>query len=276
MTKFAIFVHDAKPDSMELASKTSEFLQHIGHDSFTETNESFSLETLENIDLAICLGGDGTILRAVHSAAPVGVPVLGVNLGRLGYLAHLEASQLQESLRSFVSGKFSIEERMTLEIATTKADGTRTLVAQCALNEAVVEKAISGHTVRLSVSLGGTQFITYAADGLIVSTATGSTAYNLSARGPLVSPNLQMLLLTPVSPHMLFDRSMVLDPTFEIVVELLDPRPARLVVDGFTKAELQPGDKVVCKQSPYPAKFVVFEPTNFQSILKTKFQLSGR
>jgi len=145
-----------------------------------------------------------------------------------------------------------------------------------ALNEAVIEKRESGHTVRLLVSIAGVRFISYATDGLIVATPTGSTAYSLSARGPIVSPQIRAIVLTPVSPHMLFDRPLVLDPEEPVTVEMLGHRPADLSIDGRRVAGLAEGDTVTCRADPEVARFVRFGRHRFHQILKTKFGLSDR
>jgi len=145
-----------------------------------------------------------------------------------------------------------------------------------ALNEGVLEKQEPGHTVRMMVKIDGTPFTTYAADGLIVATPTGSTAYSLSARGPVVSPRHRALLLTPVSPHMLFDRSLVLDPDETVEVEVVGHRPVVLSVDGQRAASLSEGDTVVFRASAAEAHFVRFGRRRFHQILKAKFGLSDR
>lgn len=229
-------------------------------------------EAVQNADLAVSLGGDGTMLRTVQLALPAAVPVMGANLGQLGYLTSVDPANLCDALQSWLEGRFSIEERLLLRVQLS-----RTGQVLSALNEAVLEKTVPGHTVRLDLSLSGTSFITLAADGVIVATPTGSTAYNLSARGPILSPLLQALLVTPVSPHMLFDRSLVLDAASTVKLEVLEERPAVLVVDGAEVAVLQPGDVVECRADERRARFVIFEDhAAFHSIVKAKFNLSDR
>ena len=145
-----------------------------------------------------------------------------------------------------------------------------------ALNEAVIEKTPSGHTVRLAVIVDGEFFTTYAADGLIVATPTGSTAYSFSARGPIVAPTHRCLVLTPVSPHMLFDRTLVLDPHTSLKLEVTGHRPATVSVDGRNLVELQPGDAIECTASPRTARLVTLGHHDFHGILKTKFGLADR
>jgi NAD+ kinase len=229
----------------------------------------------DTVDLAVSLGGDGTMLRTVAMAAGRGIPVLGVNLGQLGYLTEVEPPALERALERFVAGDYEVEERMTLSVIVTGPDGV-VQSEQSALNEATVEKTVPGHTVRVAASIDGTPFVTYAADGLLMSTPTGSTAYNLSARGPLLSPRLRALILTPVSPHMLFDRPVVLDPGQRIQLEVLGPRPAMLVVDGLTVCTLEPGATVDFREGDRPARLVTFGLRDFHAILRAKFHLADR
>jgi NAD+ kinase len=213
------------------------------------------------------------MLRAVQLVD--GVPIIGVNVGLLGYLPEVEAPFLISALERFFAGEYRIEDRMLLEIIVERADGDDGL--QCrALNEAVIEKQESGHTIRMLVFIEGAAFTSYAADGLIIATPTGSTAYSLSARGPIVSPQHRAILLTPVSPHMLFDRSLVLDPEEPVTVEMLGHRPADLFVDGHPVTSLFEGDRVTCGPAPDVARLVRFGTRHFHQILKAKFGLSDR
>ncbi len=226
---------------------------------------------MEGVELAISLGGDGTMLRAVDGVAAHGAAVLGVNVGQLGYLTAVEPDDMLSALERYLGGTHRIEERMLLDVQVE--GGPRRL----ALNEAVVERTENGHTVRLAVSLDGEFFTTYAADGLIVATPTGSTAYSFSARGPIVDPAHWAMVLTPVSPHMLFDRAMVLGPRATVRLEVLGERPARLEADGQRiVGTLDPGAVVVCTAADEPARLVRFGGSNFHHVLKQKFGLSDR
>ncbi len=227
----------------------------------------------------LSLGGDGTMLRAVRMLGGDPVPLLGVNLGRLGYLTEVEAEGLDDALRRFMAGQddghWQIDERLLLDVVATDAAGGP-LGTWRALNEAVVEKRESGHTVRLMAKIDGEAFTSYAADGLIVATPTGSTAYSLSARGPIVSPKHRALLLTPVAPHMLFDRTLVLDPSETITIEVVGHREANLAVDGQQVVALGEGDQVHCSPSVHTARFVRFGDYHYHQILKAKFGLADR
>jgi NAD+ kinase len=219
------------------------------------------------------------MLRTVKMLGGSGVPIIGVNIGLLGYLTEVEPPALTAVLERWAAGseagEWRIEERMMLD-ATLHRCAVDAIESWMALNEGVLEKQEAGHTVRLLVRIDGATFTSYAADGLIIATPTGSTAYSLSARGPVVSPTHRALLLTPVSPHMLFDRSLVLDPEEEVEIEVIGIRPATLSIDGQTVATLSEGDTLVVRASASVARFVRFGQRRFHQILKTKFGLSDR
>lgn len=231
---------------------------------------------LGTVDLAVSLGGDGTMLRTVDLVAGTGTPVLGVNVGQLGYLTEIEPADLQGALKAVFAGEHDVEERMLLSIRLHAPSRGEVPSPQVALNEAVLEKTPLGHTVRLNVQVDGEFFTPYAADGLIVATPTGSTAYSFSARGPIVAPEHRALVLTPVSPHMLFDRSLILNPDAVIRVEVDGHRPATLSVDGRNLGELGQGDAIECTAAPDPARLVTFGDRDFLGILKAKFGLTDR
>ena len=227
-----------------------------------------------NLDLAISLGGDGTMLRTVDLVYECGAAVLGVNVGQMGYITEVEPDGLFRALEQLLSGEYAVDERMVLEVSVGSAGDANG--RWWALNEAVLEKGRSTRLVRLSVEINGTFFTTYAADGVIVATPTGSTAYSFSARGPIVSPRHRCLLLTPVSPHMLFDRSLVLDADEELRFTIDEPRGVLLTLDGIELGLLAQGDTVTCTGGPKPARIVTFGVRDFHQILKVKFGLADR
>ena len=232
-------------------------------------------------DLVISLGGDGSILRAVRLAAgdgADGVPVLGVNFGQLAYLAEVEPCDARSAVERWLAGDFRLEERMRLAVRVRTAGAADSGFAAVpgALNEAVVEKVDRGRSARLALSVDGRFVNAYRADGLIVASPTGSTAYSLSAQGPIVAPSHQALLVVPVSPHSLFDRSLVLPPTAVVRVEVQGERPAALALDGDVRRVLQPGGVVECTASPHPARLVTFGHRDFHDILTAKFGLGDR
>jgi NAD+ kinase len=231
----------------------------------------------KGLDLVLVLGGDGTMLRAVRMVYPEPVPILGVNAGQLGYLSAIEPSELEATLPRLLRGDFEVSERMMLEIVVkSPGEGGSVERTEFALNEAVLEKVGAGRLIRLLVSINGTPFTTYAADGVIVATATGSTAYSFSARGPIVSPDHRCLLLTPVSPHMLFDRSLVLGAAEELEFLVTDDRPVSLTIDGREGGHLASGEVIVCRAAPGAARLVARRPADFHQLLKAKFGLADR
>lgn len=225
-------------------------------------------------ELVVSLGGDGTMLRSVHLLEGAPVPLLGANLGSLGYLTEIEPENIATALDRFFAGaergEWQFDERMMLDVAIDGDPAGR------ALNEAVVEKSNAGHTVRLLARIDGEPFTYYAADGLIVATPTGSTAYSFSARGPIVSPRHRAMLLTPVSPHMLFDRTLVLDPSEVVEIEVSGHRDAEVVIDGRSVGVLVDGGVVRCAPSEATARFVRFGVSHYHQILKAKFGLFDR
>jgi NAD+ kinase len=226
-------------------------------------------------DLAVTIGGDGTMLRAVELVGRFGTPVIGVNVGHLGYLTEYEPGEALDAIEQALDGAADIDERMMIEVSIVRTDGTAE-GPWLGLNEVVIEKAGQGHTVRLGVSFDGHRFTSYAADGLIVATPTGSTAYSLSARGALVAPGHRCLQLTPVAPHMLFDRPLVVAPDTEIRIEALGATDVSVVVDGRTTAMLALGDVLVATGADVCARLVTSGTRRFHDILKAKFGLKDR
>ncbi|HEY5665031.1 MAG TPA: NAD(+)/NADH kinase [Ilumatobacter sp.] len=287
MIRVVIVAHHGHPDARALAADTVAWLRARGDVAWipTEDAAAFAMPDLggdaaaTTADLVLCLGGDGTMLRAVKLLDGAAVPLLGVNLGRLGYLTEVEAGAIHEALERFAAGAetghWQLDERMMLDVSVTAADGTHVGTWR-ALNEAVVEKQLSGHTVDLLVRIDGDRFTSYATDGLIVSTPTGSTAYSLSARGPIVSPKHRALLITPVAPHTLFDRSLVLDPTERVDVEVIGDRSASVAIDGLAVCDLTIGCSVGCVPSAATARFVRFGEHRYHQVLKAKFGLTDR
>lgn len=284
MATVAFFPHHERAEAVALAKRAIARLEGLGHhcrvpavDATATGLEAWSVAGADlwaALDLAVSLGGDGTMLRTIDLVAQHDVPILGVNVGHLGYLTEVEPAMLDRALDRFLAGDHLLEQRMLLEVLVSIA-GAEPRVVRHAMNEAVVRSA-GTHVVRLEMSIAGELFTTYAADGLIVATPTGSTAYNLSARGPIVAPELHALVVTPVAPHQLFDRSLVLSPDDEVRIELLGWRQAHLLCDGVDVTALAPGDAVVCRRGPWVAKVVTFGRRDFRGILRKKFGLEDR
>ena len=283
MAAIAFIPHRTRPQAADLIAATAEWLEGLGHQVRVPTEDAEAVglkrwmvdedEISDGLDLAVSLGGDGTMLRAVHLMCAAEVPVLGVNVGHLGYLTEVDPAGMRDAIERWLAGEQPVEARMTLEVRVETTGGTSS--RHMALNEAVLQRTGAGHTVRVGMTIDEVPFLSYVADGLIVSTPTGSTAYNLSARGPIVSPGLRAMVLTPVSPHMLFNLSLVLGGPEIVRFEVLDGRPADLVVDGQHIAELETGDTVTCFAGPKDARLVALHRRDFHRIVKAKFGLDG-
>ena len=283
MATVALIVHEIREDAERAALTLATWLTERGHDLALLASNADDLnieasvrepeELARDASVVVSLGGDGSMLRAAQLAAPFGVPVLGVNFGQLGYLTAVEPDGMIEAVSETLEGNVDIEMRMRVAVTVTRASG-ETIDAGHALNEALVERNESGRTVRLGVTIDGGYFISYSADGIIIASPTGSTAYSMSARGPIVAPLHEALVVTAVSPHQLFDRSVVLNPTSVVEIEVLPDRNASLSLDGRSLFELEPGDCVRCTRSTIPAGFVSLHGEEFLTVLKTKFGLS--
>lgn len=285
MSRFLLVAHPTRAEAIELARLLDRQLRVAGHSTWMPDAVERGLADIDTdgdpatTDFVIALGGDGTMLHAVHALGGVPVPIVGVNLGNLGYLTEVEPDQataaIERVLQRPADGRWTIDERMMLDVVVVDESG-RVDAPWRALNEAVLEKQQTGHTVSFEVRIDGEAFTTFAADGMIVSTPTGSTAYSMSARGPIVSPKHRAMLVTPVAPHMLFDRSLVLDPSETIELAVTGERSAAIAVDGRLVAQLSPGSTVRCKPSECTARFVRFGDHSYHQVLKTKFGLADR
>jgi NAD+ kinase len=276
-----LLAHPDRPAARKLAEEASAWLTERGHearqlDGDEVHHTSDRAPEYGALDLAVSLGGDGTMLRTVDLASPYGVPVLGVNLGQLGYLTSVEPDALLGALERFLAGDYEVEARMTLDVTVMETDGT-CMLRRSVLNDVVLQRPGGGHTIRIDLSVNEVPFLTYAADALILASPTGSTAYNLSARGPIVSPRARTLIVTPVAPHMLFDRSLVLDADDTVALVPAEGRPADIVVDGWLVAELVPGRTLTCTSGSRDALLVsARDGHDFHGVLKRKFGLGDR
>jgi len=231
-------------------------------------------EFAAGLDLVVSLGGDGTLLRALGLTLSDRVPVLGVNAGRLGFLAEVEADDLRAALDAVDAGRHHVERRTTLA-ARVLIDG-RDAGEELAVNDVVLEKAARERLAAVAVRLGdGGPFARYAADGIIVASPTGSTAYSFSAGGPIVSPRLDALLLTPIAPHMVFNRTLVLHPDEGVRLEVLPDSPPLIeIVDGRAVRELPPGAVVEVRRGRHDALLVRVARADFYRLVRSKFRLA--
>jgi NAD+ kinase len=271
--------HADRQRAVRIAKETARWLESHGHGAVVLPQVqpgSPAPEQIEKLDLVVSLGGDGTLLRAVAMVVGSGTPVLGVNFGRFGYLTAVEPEGLQRAIERFLAGDYDLERRMTVDALVVHEHNGTVQRAATGLNDIVLARPSGAHTINTSVAIAGKRFLSYAADSMIVSTATGSTGYNFSARGPIVSPKLRCLVLTPVSPHQLFDRSVVLDCSDEIAFYLDGRSPAEVIVDGVPCGQVGLGEHLVCRAGERDAMLVNFGDRNFEAVLKNKFRLADR
>ena len=226
----------------------------------------------EGVEIVFALGGDGTFLRAAELARPAKAPLLGINLGKVGFLAEAETGDLERAVREIVAGTYTVDERLTLDVRA-EYDG-RLIAESFALNEVSVEKGQRAQMLELLVDVDGRPLSRYGCDGVVCATPTGSTAYAFSAGGPVVWPEVEALLLVPVSAHALFSRPLVTAPTstFSITV---DPYTsfAVLCCDGRRTWDLPPGARVTVERGDLPVRVVRLNPRPFTDTLVAKFAL---
>ncbi|MBC7226930.1 MAG: NAD(+)/NADH kinase [Thermoflexales bacterium] len=247
-----IFIHPQIPAAPALAREIARWLRERGIRVWEtdSLDEDAVLPDLRGTDLLVTLGGDGSILRAAHHTAGHPALILGVNLGRMGFLTEAEPDGWEEVLGHVLRGEYWVEERMMLR--AVRAGGRP---AQDALNDVVVGPGALGRVVHLEARVDGDLLTTYVADALIIATPTGSTAYALAAGGPIMPPQQRNILLVPVAPHLSLDRAVVLAEGVRVRVVVRGHSPASLILDGEVVAELPPGDAVEVEASPYVARF---------------------
>lgn len=232
-------------------------------------------ESIDQLECILVLGGDGTLLNAARIFANTSIPLLGVNLGQLGFLTSLEIPDLYQGLEMLLEDQYIIEERMMLEAEIIR-DG-KLLRSFFALNDVVVTKGAFSRMIRLKTYVSGNYVDTYPADGLIVSTSTGSTAYSLSAGGPIVAPNLDVMILTPICPHTLYSRPIVISADQEVTIFLCTSNAeVMLTVDGQHGLRIQENDQITVKRAPTVTRLVRFPGRSFFEVLREKLREGGR
>ena len=262
-SRVGIIHHPKKPESISLSKEIGDFLltqgiAEIWYESAWE--EERILSHLQTVDLLITLGGDGTLLRAARMGAPYDLPMLGVKMGRLGFLAEIQPDAWIEPLRAMLEGHYWVEERLMVNVRVERMDpntGARAVLCEYdALNDVVLSRGDLARVVRISAELDGGYLTTYTCDGLIVSTATGSTGYALAVGGPILPPELRNILVIPIAPHLSMDRAVVLSEGSEVRLQAYADYHPMLTVDGQVVVELLEGDHVVVVGSPHTARFV--------------------
>lgn len=238
------------------------------------TEEPLSPELMDRVDVVIVLGGDGTVLRASHAVGKSRVPMIGVNLGTIGFLTEVEQDAMEDMVDRLISGKYFTEQRMQLS-GVIRRSGNRPAEHFTALNDIVVIRLGVLRLIALRIYVNDVFFDRYEADGLILSTPTGSTGYNLSAGGPLVSPAAKLMVMTPVSPHSLSKKSIVFDAGDRIRIVLEEKRKTQIneaivSFDGYRNYEISVEDEVEIEASDVPLSLIRFEQRGFYQVLSKK------
>lgn len=256
MKRVGILHHPKLAPSLPLAHHIVSYLAGKGIDSWMGSawDESQVAPRIAGLDLLITLGGDGTILRAARMSARHKVPILGINLGRLGFLTELTPENWEEKLPDMLEGYYWIEERMMLRAESSRRDSRQGSYE--ALNDVVISRGGLARVVRVETWVDGSRLTTYIADGVIVATATGSSAYALAVGGPIMPPALHNILLIPIAPHLTLDRAIILPQGATLTLKLQTDHRARLTVDGQFDQNLMDGDEVKVQASEHICRFV--------------------
>ncbi len=285
MKRIGLIVNHGKPIAANMARTLGEFTRRLGMSLLADaetvaaagTGEVCAVEALPGrVDAVIVLGGDGTMLNTAHRLRGSGLPLMGMNLGDLGYLTSVEATRIEEALVCLREGRFTISQRAALASVIERASGDRTVIAD-ALNDLVVSRGASGRAVRLELSLDGIFVTTHVCDGIIVSTPTGSTAYALSAGGPIVMPNTAALVVAVICPHTLTSRPLVVPDSTVVAIRVAkSAAPLVASVDGQIDILLDPGERVEVRRSPRDVPVIHLPDYDGYSVLDRKLGWGGR
>ena len=276
MSAFGFVVHPGRSEAAEAAGRLRSWVGDHGittrdFDGADTEDDARARAFAEGLGLVVSVGGDGTFLRAAHVASRTGVPVLGVKVGRMGFLTEVEPADAPAVLERVIGGSARIEERLAV---VAESDGAAVFPPQWALNEMIVEKTARHRLIRLAVYVGDVYVTTFSADGVIVATPTGSTAYSFSAGGPIVSPDVACIVVTPVAAHMVFDRSLVLSADEHVRLEVVGEEPGLLSADGRGSLELPVGGSVGIGRAANPARLVRRDDAPaFHALVRDKFDL---
>jgi len=281
MSRVGLLLHYAKPEAKELGMKIAHWLQDQGHEpcmSVTDIDQlgavatAIEREAFAGVDLLVVLGGDGTMLHGIELAGFAGVPILGVNLGYLGFLTEVGPDEVYEALACALGGECTLDERSTAAASVVRPDGSVEDLGE-AINEFSVERGVGGKVVQMSLTIGGQSFTTFGADGLIVATPTGSTAYAFSMHGPVVSPQLRCLVVVAVGPHALFDRPLVVADDQDVEVAVRFGGRGIVMADGNRRTEIEEGDIFRAKVGSSVVRLVRIAPDSFFTRVARRFGL---
>ncbi len=252
-----VYYHARSEPAQFAADLVKQLAGAVEHVWSCVAHDESEAERLPGTDLIICVGGDGTVLRAARLAAPHGVPLLGVNMGRLGFLTELAPAEVSGRLAEILADGGRIEERSML---AARVEGTAHDGDYHALNDVVVGRRSIGRAVYVEVDVDGERFTTYSADAVVVASATGSTGYNLSAGGPILHPESREIVVTPVAPHLSMARSVVLPAEAEIALVMRTSQASALSIDGQEDIDLVEDARVTVRRGPHVARFLRLSP----------------
>lgn len=274
----ALFPNKEKPQALAITASIFHFLSERGVTVVFDDDHqrmaglpaiALSSTPPDEIDFIVSLGGDGTILRLIHRHPQLKAPLLGINLGNLGFMADIPIHDIYPSFEDLIAGYYTIQERMVIE-------GMLGTSCCMAINEMVIHRAQNHTLIDLAIYVDGTYVNTFAADGVIIATPNGSTAYSLAAGGPILTPELDALVLTPISPHTISNRAIVLMPKREIQVKYLNgSRPVEITSDGITTFPIRSGDTFLVKRSEKKFRLVNLLRHNYFAILREKLGWTG-
>lgn len=278
MKTIALFPKTKDIKSKKLAELVISFLKEkafhvvVEDDKANELNAPpLSSVSPKHITFLITMGGDGSILRVAHSHADFDAAILGINLGHLGFMADVQMTNIIPCLEDLIHGKFSVQNRIMIE--GTSPNGAPFF----AINDCVLHRARNPSLVEMAIYVDGLYLNTFEADGIILATPNGSTAYSLAAGGPILSPDIEAFVLTPICPHTISNRPIVLAPSREIQIEYVsENEPIEVVSDGLSRFELKTGEKIQLRQSSKTFKLVNLNRIDFFSTLRTKLGWSGK
>ena len=285
-----VVAHAGRDDTVAAARRVVEALRDAGARPVLAADDRADLSSVDphfadvvvlgddvdqgDLELAIVLGGDGTILRAAELVRGSGAPVLGINMGHVGFLAEIDRDDMDAAVRRVIDRDYDVEERLTLSIRVKDASG-EVVYETWALNEATVEKASRERMIEVVLEIDGRPLSSFGCDGMVVSTPTGSTAYNFSAGGPVIWPSVEAIAVVPLSAHALFAKPLVVSPDAAVAIEMLERTSGSGILwcDGRRSHELPPGARVVVRRSSRPVRLARLHPTAFTERLVRKFQL---
>ena len=285
-----VVAHAKREDTVAAALRVVDALRGAGatpvlpaadHDEFVALDERFadvgllgSDVAIHDLELAIVLGGDGTILRAAELVRGSEAPVLGINMGHVGFLAEIDRDDMDAAVARVIDRDYEVEERLALSVRVKDSAGA-VVYETWALNEATVEKASRERMIEVVIEIDGRPLSSFGCDGMVVSTPTGSTAYNFSAGGPVIWPTVEAIAVVPLSAHALFAKPLVVGPEASVAIEMLERTDGSGILwcDGRRSHELPPGARVVVRRSSRPVRLARLHPTAFTNRLVRKFQL---